>query len=186
MHSVERTARSSAVPETVMIETHITDIAQVIQLAIAPVFLLTAVGTIIGVLSNRLARIVDRTRVLEDGIEAGAPSAAEMQAELEVLGRRMGLSYLAIGLSVVCALFIGLLIVFAFADAFLSIDLSKVIGLLFVAGMLALIASLLVFLREIFLAVACAREAMRLKLPLERSVAAALQSAQSHERRAAK
>ena len=49
-----------------MLETHINGIAQVIQLAIAPVFLLTAVGTIIGVLSNRLARIVDRTRVLED------------------------------------------------------------------------------------------------------------------------
>jgi hypothetical protein len=169
-----------------MTANYITDIAQVIQLAIAPVFLLTAVGTIIGVLSNRLARIVDRTRVLEDRIEAGVPSAAEMQAELEVLGRRMGLSYLAIGLSVVCALFIGLLIVFAFADAFLSIDLSSAIGLLFIAGMLALIASLLAFLREIFLAVACAREAMRLKLPLEGSVAAALRSAQAPERREAK
>jgi hypothetical protein len=169
-----------------MTANYITDIAQAIQLAIAPVFLLTAVGTIIGVLSNRLARVVDRTRVLEAGIEAGASSAAEMQAELEVLGRRMGLSYLAIGLSVVCALFIGLLIVFAFADAFLSIDLSRVIGLLFVAGMLALIASLLAFLREIFLAVACAREAMRLKLPLERSITAALHSAQSAERREAK
>jgi hypothetical protein len=45
-------------------ESHIVDIARVIQLAIAPVFLLTALGTIVGVLSNRLARIVDRTRTL--------------------------------------------------------------------------------------------------------------------------
>ena len=151
-----------------MLETHITGIAQVIQLAIAPVFLLTAVGTIIGVLSNRLARIVDRTRVLEDRGNDRQVVAAAIPAELEVLSRRMGLAYIAIGLAVVCALLIGLLIVFAFADAFLSVNLSKVIGLLFVAAMLAFIASLLAFLREIFLAVASAREALRLKLPLQR------------------
>jgi len=151
-----------------MTETHITDIARVIQLAIAPVFLLTAVGTIIGVLSTRLARIVDRTRVLEDAVCPDQERAAEAQAELMVLGRRMGLVYLAIGLAVVCALMIGALIVLAFADAFLSIDLSKVIGLLFVAGMLSFIGSLLTFLREIFLAVETARAAMRIRLPLQR------------------
>jgi uncharacterized protein DUF2721 len=151
-----------------MTETHITDIARVIQLAIAPVFLLTAVGTIIGVLSNRLARIVDRTRVLEDHVGDTQQVAASAQSELETLGRRMGLIYLAIGLAVVCALLIGLLIVLAFVDAFLSINLSKMIGLMFVAGMLALIASLLAFLREIFLAVTSARNAVRLKLPLHR------------------
>jgi hypothetical protein len=151
-------------------ETHVSDIARVIQLAIAPVFLLTAVGTMIAVLSNRLARIVDRTRVLEDRLAAAAPDTAELHTELETLGRRMGLSYLAIGLAVVCALLIGLMIVMAFADAFLSLDLSKVIGLLFVAAMLAFIASLLAFLREIFLAVGSARAAMRLTLPLERTL----------------
>jgi MFS family permease len=151
-----------------MTETHITDIARVIQLAIAPVFLLTAVGTIIGVLSGRLARIVDRTRVLEEQVSAGQVTTPQCQAELETLGRRMALSYLAIGLAVVCALFIGVLIVLAFADAFLAIDLSKMIGLLFVAAMLAFIASLLAFLREIFLAVGSTRDALR-KLPLLRS-----------------
>jgi MFS family permease len=154
-----------------MTELHITDIARVIQLAIAPVFLLTAVGTIIGVLSNRLARIVDRTRVLEERV-GEQPDTSSADAELLVLGRRMRLSYLAIGLSVVCALFISLLIVLAFVDAFLSLDLSKVIGLLFIAGMLAFIASLLALLREIFLAVASAHQAMRLKLPAQRILAA--------------
>jgi len=172
-----------------MTETHITDIARVIQLAIAPVFLLTAVGTIIGVLSNRLARIVDRARVLEGRLAKANSDAAELNGEREVLGRRMGLSYLSIGLAVICALFIGLLIVMAFADAFLSIDLSRVIGLLFVAAMVAFIASLLAFLREIFLAVASAREAMRLKLPLERTLGTARTlspSGRQTEERAAK
>src|SRR4029078_2854525 len=103
------------------------------------------------VLSNGLARIVDRTRVLEDRGNDRQVVAAAIPAELEVLSRRMGLAYIAIALAVVCVLIIGLLIVFAFADAFLSVNLSKVIGLLFVAAMLAFIASLLAFLREIFL-----------------------------------
>ena len=149
-----------------MPEAHISDIARVIQLAIAPVFLLTAVGTIIGVLSNRLARVVDRTRALESQLAHLAHEPlARAYAELDVLGRRMRLVYLAIGLSVVCALFVGLLIVIAFVGAFLSVDLAKLTGVLFIAAMLAFIGSLAVFLREIFLAVTSTREAMHSKEP---------------------
>lgn len=146
------------------LETHITDIARVIQLAIAPVFLLTAVGTIIGVLSTRLARIVDRTRTLEDRLGHIVPDDLTIAyEELGVVGRRMRLVYLAIGLSVVCALFVGLLIAIAFVGAFLSVDLSKFVGLLFIAAMLAFISSLVVFLREIFLAVTSTRNFVHLK-----------------------
>lgn len=151
-----------------MIETHISDVARVIQLAIAPVFLLSGVGTIILVLSNRLARIVDRTRALEHVVGEAQEQAAHTQNELSVLAHRMGLVYLAIGLSVVCALMIGLLIVLAFVDAFLSINLSTVVGLMFMGSMLSLVASLLAFLREIFLAVKTAREAVHIRLPLQR------------------
>jgi MFS family permease len=146
-----------------MIETHITSIAQAIQLAIAPVFLLTAVGTLMSVLSGRLARIVDRMRALEAHVCSNEHEALEVKTELEALARRMGLSYLAIGLAVVCALLIGLLIVLT--DVFLEVSLARVIGILFMAAMIAFIASLLAFLREIFLAVATARNAMRLRLP---------------------
>lgn len=145
-------------------ETHIVDITRGIQLAIAPVFLLTALGTIVGVLSNRLARIVDRTRTLEDRLgHMPLPDLKNAYHELAVLGRRMRLAYLAIALSVVCALFVGLLIAIAFIDAFLLVDLSKFIALLFIAAMVALISSLVVFLREIFLAVTSARNAIHLK-----------------------
>jgi ABC-type multidrug transport system fused ATPase/permease subunit len=75
----------------------------------------------------------------------------------------MRLAYLAIALSVVCALFVGLLIAIAFIDAFLLVDLSKFIALLFIAAMVALISSLVVFLREIFLAVTSARNTIHLK-----------------------
>jgi len=141
---------------------NVNDVARLIQLAVAPVFLLTAVGTIISVLSIRLGRAVDRSRALEDRLRQLQPEGQkDAREELNLLSRRVRLVYAAIVLSVLCALFVGLLIAVAFVDAFINVDLSKFIGLLFIAAMLAFILSLLVFLREIFLAVTSARSHMR-------------------------
>jgi hypothetical protein len=126
------------------------------------VFLLTGVGTLLAVLSNRLGRAVDRSRVLEDLLPGLAGEAlAVAQGDLILLSRRTRLIYAAIVLAVSCALLICLLIAVAFIDAFLVVNLAKVMGALFVLAMLALIASLAAFLREIFLAVNRARQAMR-------------------------
>lgn len=141
---------------------NVIDVARLIQLAVAPVFLLTAVGTIIGVLSNRLGRAVDRSRLLEDRLRQLQPEGQKIaRKELLLLSRRVRLVYGAMVLAVLCALFVGLLIAVAFVDAFIALDLSKFIGLLFIAAMLAFILSLMVFLREIFLAVTSARNQMR-------------------------
>jgi len=132
----------------------LSDIAHVIQLAIAPVFLLTAVGTILVVLTNRLGRSVDRRRGLVAKLpELDAAVAASASAELGFIERRVRLIYAAISLAVLCALLICLLIALAFIDAFLPMDLSKVVAALFVLAMLSLIGSLALFLREIFLGV---------------------------------
>ena len=139
----------------------VADVARLIQLAVAPVFLLTAVGTIIGVLSNRLGRVVDRSRALEDRLRQLTPQGqGAVRAELTVLSQRVRLVYVSMTLAVVCALFVGLLIAVAFVDAFIAIDLSKFIGLLFIGAMLSFIVALMVFLREIFLAVSSARSLM--------------------------
>jgi len=141
---------------------NVIDVARLIQLAVAPVFLLTAVGTMIGVLSTRLGRAVDRSRTLEDRLRQMQPEGQKLaREELAVLSRRVRLVYGAIVLAVICALFVGLLIAVAFVDAFIEVDLSKFIGLLFIGAMVAFIFSLLVFLREIFLAVTSARDHMR-------------------------
>ena len=140
----------------------VSTIAHQIQLAVAPVFLLTAVGTIIGVLSNRLGRAVDRSRTLEERLRQLQPEGQKaVRAELGLLDRRVRLVYGSIVLAVLCALFVGLLIAVAFVDAFIDIDLSKFIGLLFIAAMLAFILALMVFLREIFLAVSSVRSRIR-------------------------
>ena len=135
-------------------QSNINDITHVIQLAIAPVFLLTAVGGIIGVLANRLSRVVDRIRVLEERAHPSEPETPNpAQRELDVLDRRLRRIYVAVASAVFSALFVGLLIVVAFLDAYLKADLAQFVGGLFVLAMIAFIVTLVVFLREIFLAV---------------------------------
>ena len=134
-------------------ELPITDITHVIQLAVAPVFLLTAIGTLIATLNVRLGRVVDRSRSLEGQLERTPPHAERLRAELKVLGVRIRLAQAAIALAVLAALFMCLLVTSAFVGAFVSVDLSAPIGSLFIIAMLCLIGALLVFLREIFLAV---------------------------------
>lgn len=128
----------------------ITDIAHGIQLAVAPVFLLSGVGVTLTVLTNRLARIIDRARVLEGGLPASTPErSATVHAELGVLSRRARLVNRAITLSTSCALLICVVIVTLFTGVALGRDLSLLIVVLFVAALSAFIGALLAFLLEI-------------------------------------
>ena len=140
------------------VESHLPEIASVIQLAVAPVFLLTAVGTIIAALNVRLGRAVDRRRVLEQGLQARSGGQNDdARAELAQIARRIRYVYLSIVFSVLSGLFVCLLIAGAFIGAFVAMDLARTVAAMFVLAMLCLIASLLLFLREIFLAVSTPR-----------------------------
>jgi uncharacterized membrane protein YciS (DUF1049 family) len=133
--------------------TPVTDIARVIQLCVAPVFLISGVGALLAVLSGRLARLVDRARLLEAAHANADETARErIHAELKVLARRGKLIYRAITLGTTCALLICFVITSLFISALAQYPISKLVGALFVAAMGALIASLLFFLREVFLA----------------------------------
>ena len=135
-------------------ETHITDITHVIQLAVAPVFLLTAIATLITALNSRLGRIVDRRRILQDRLLNLTGTDAEMiETELQRQRHRGKLIYFAIFSAVLGALFICLVVAGAFLGALSAVDLSKEIAILFVLAMVAMIACLGIFLREVFLAV---------------------------------
>lgn len=134
----------------------ISSVAHVIQLAVAPVFLLTGVGAILSVLINRLARIVDRFRALERHLpQAEALDTQESQTnvtEMNILSRRARLIHWAISLCTICALFVCVVIATLFVGSVMEVDLSGAIALLFIAAMLALITGLVSFLREISLA----------------------------------
>jgi hypothetical protein len=128
----------------------LSDIGHIIQLAIAPVFLLTGVATKLSVLTNRLARIIDRTRVLEERLIV-APNEDYVD-EIEVLYRRSHLINYAITASTACGLLVCLVIAMLFLGDTANLPLDQYIAGSFVLAMLALILSFWWLLREIFIA----------------------------------
>lgn len=149
-------------------DSHLLDITRLIQLTLAPVFMLTAVGTIINALMNRLSRAVDRRRQLEDLIPAyEGDDQRKMLDEHRVMERRIRLTLWSTALAVMSGLFVCLLIGFAFVGTFVTLDLSRIVAGLFIAAMVAMTLCLLLFLREVFLAAFTARHTGKLQAILD-------------------
>ena len=128
-------------------------ISHAIQLAIAPVFLLTGIAGLLSVMTNRLARVVDRTRhVQQTWPELEEKARGLACGELTHLTRRRHLASWAINFCTAGALLICLVIVTLFVDDLSSTDLRWFAGGLFVCAMAALIGGLSCFLREVYLA----------------------------------
>lgn len=131
----------------------ISSIAHIIQLAVAPVFLLAGVAAFTGVISNRLGRIVDRARHLEAQIRGASIVRADaIRAALKNLAKRARLANRALTLCVSCAVLICSDIVVLFIGTLTGIRLGGLVATVFVVAMLLLIAGLLHFLREVYLA----------------------------------
>ena len=138
--------------------TAIEGVGDVIRLAVAPVFLLTGVGTMLAVLTSRLARVVERARVIE--ARADAAPAAERTALLQPLAAiavRARLLNIAITLLTLCALLVSMVVITLFLGAFFDFPLTRIIALLFIAAMVSFVGALLCFLREVFVATAALR-----------------------------
>ena len=132
---------------------HIASIGQAIQLAVAPVFLLTGVGATLNVFASRIARIIDRARVMEDQLAKSEPEAAnDLYARLAVLSKRAKLVNRAIGLSVLSGILVSFVVAALFVSAVLKIDLSLAIAIAFVLALLGLASAFIYFLREVFIA----------------------------------
>jgi hypothetical protein len=128
-------------------------IAHVVQLAVAPVFLLTGVAALLGVMTNRLARVIDRARLLEarwPQLDEAEQTAA--RGELRILEKRARLSSWAINFCTGAALLVCAVVATLFIDAFLGANLRWLVGAFFVIAMFALIGGLTSFLREVYLA----------------------------------
>lgn len=129
----------------------LSELAQSIQLAITPVFLLSGVAVFLTLLNARLTRVIDRVRVLENREEAPEDTDA---AELEVLARRRRWINRAITLCTLCALLVSFVVALMFLGTIVHIRaVVHIVAILFVTAMLGLIFGLLCFLREIQLAV---------------------------------
>ena len=125
-----------------------------IQLAVAPVFLLTAVSGMIGAVAGRLARIIDRARLVEDRARhAGEGEAMERAvSELQELRARGRLANGCIALLTTCAFLIGLTIIVLFLGEAGGLQISRWAVGSFLAGVVSFLAALLCFLAETILA----------------------------------
>lgn len=133
----------------------VTDIANAIHLAVAPVFLLTGIGALLGVMANRLGRVIDRARLLEGRLEhAAREDMAGITAHLGILSRRAKLINLAITCCTMTALLICSVIAVLFSGSFIRFNITIPVALLFILAMALLVTGLLLFLREVFLATA--------------------------------
>ena len=132
------------------------DITHVIQLSIAPVFLLTAIAGFVNALLGRLARAIDRRRTLDELMPAyqeETETRGHMEVELELLARRIKLIMWALGLAVLSALLICMLIGVAFISAYFEARMAgAAVAILFTGSILALTACLLLFFREVMIA----------------------------------
>ena len=128
-------------------------VAHAIQLAVAPVFLLSGIGAILVVMTNRVGRIIDRARVLEEKLDgASAAILATLRADLGILSRRAKLISRAITLCTATALLVCTVIAVLFLSAFFRFDATIPVTLLFIAAMSTFFLGLVWFLREIYLA----------------------------------
>ncbi len=132
---------------------NVTDIAHAIELALAPVFLLTGIAALLGVMTNRLARIIDRGRYFEQNWDTLSTTARDAgRFELSFLEKRRELANRAIAAGTLAALMVCLVVATLFLEVLLEVRLRGAAGVFFFVSMLCLIVGLATFLREIFLA----------------------------------
>ena len=144
----------AAVPFLVPIELGtLESLGRTIQFAIAPVFLLSAIGSLLVVMTNRLARAVDRARSIEARITSGElKRRPDTVRQLRLLDQRMALIHRAIEMSTAAGLLICLVIALLFVGELLAVEPRLVVAAGFIIAMLLLIAGMGMFLREIRLA----------------------------------
>lgn len=132
----------------------INDIAGAIQLALGPVFLLTGIAAMLNVMTNRLSLcMIDRGRFLTEHTDFSPKFPKEkVNEELTVLEKRRHNTSMAITMCTVAALLICLVIVTLFMEEMLDIPFNRVVGILFSWAILALVAGLSLFLKEVHLA----------------------------------
>jgi hypothetical protein len=125
-----------------------------IQLALTPVFLLTAVAGMIAAVAARLSRIMDRAHVLEGQLDAthNVDNTAALHQQLGRLKRRAKLINSCIALLTLCAILISVTIVVLFLAETTALQMLRIATICFLSGVSCFVFALLCFLGETLLA----------------------------------
>jgi hypothetical protein len=147
------------------------DLIPTLQLSIGPVILISGVGLILLSMTNRFARIIDRSRLLSQGLrESGGVDREQALPQLRILATRARLVRTAIALAAVSVLLAAILVISIFLGALLQLAVAPAIVTLFIACMVSLIASLALFIADIDLSL----KALWLVMPPEAQRTSAL------------
>jgi Protein of unknown function (DUF2721) len=124
-------------------------VAEIVRLAVAPVFLLSGIASFVNVCTSRLSRIVDRSRQIEPKLLASRGAEHDRWlGELHVLDKRMSLVSWAISLSVLSAVMICAVVVLLFGASLAPLHVATAIALLFIGSMIAIGVGFAIFLVE--------------------------------------
>lgn len=124
-------------------------IAQTIQLALAPVFVLVAIGNIMNLLSTRLGRVVDRSRALQERHRGTEGVEHDMVVrEIRVVDRRIALIARALRLLVSSGLAVGVTVALLFLGEIVEVDLQRIAAGAFLLAIGLMMWALILFLRE--------------------------------------
>ena len=128
----------------------VTTIAQTIQFAVAPVFLLTGIGALLNVMASRLARVVDRARTLELlHPESTGPAREKHEWELRLLNRRMTIVNASIFMIVASAVAVCSVVCLLFVAELAHFHIGNAVAIVFIVAMVLLVLALFLFLIEI-------------------------------------
>ncbi len=137
---------------------NLSTVAETIQVAIAPVFLLAGIGALLNVITGRLARIVDRSRALERlHPQTTGPEHDRHVWELRRIDRRVRVIQNAIALATASGVAVCCVVALLFVAELLHLRIGRTIALIFILAMVLLIASLVCFLIEVRLSVKVTR-----------------------------
>src|SRR3954447_23924583 len=143
---------------------HLSELVPVLSIAIGPVILISGVGLLLLSMTNRLGRTIDRSRdLLKTRLQKPANERQQFDAQLAILWRRASILRTAISLAAIAALLAAMLIIILFIGVLLKLEIAVVVITLFVGCMVAVIASLIFFIRDIEMSLRAL--AMEMKLP---------------------
>jgi hypothetical protein len=131
--------------------TDLSQLSQVILHATAPAFLLGAVAGFVSILIARMNGIIDRVRSLNSIADDDTPRA-RLKSDIPRLEHRARLMKNAISLAVGSGICTTVLVILAFASAFVGIRHELVVGVLFVVALGLLGAALFALAREVRIA----------------------------------
>jgi len=127
----------------------VSELIPILQTAIGPVILISGIGMLLLTMTNRLGRVIDRSRMLSSELKRHPDDQPPIQAQLKILQYRAVLVQRAITLSAVGVLLAAILIITLFFTALFRLEDAWLISILFIGSMLCLIGSITAFIRDV-------------------------------------